>query len=135
MRVVLFNLTAGSHTLEIAYREDGAKLDRLLDHQRAGLIPTDAPERPAVTLGDAGQRRHRRVPGAASSPPRSSCPTWAASTRPPSPAPHVNLRRVSDSALVPATLNTSGGGDVIVLQPTSRAGRPTPSIASRSPTA
>jgi fibronectin type 3 domain-containing protein len=30
----------------------------------------------------------------------------------------VMLRRASDSALVPATLNTSGGGDVVVLQPT-----------------
>ena len=30
---------------------------------------------------------------------------------------NVSLRRVSDSAVVPATLNTSGGGDVIVLQP------------------
>ena len=29
----------------------------------------------------------------------------------------VRLERVSDGALVPATVNTSGGGDVIVLQP------------------
>ncbi len=30
----------------------------------------------------------------------------------------VRLERVSDGALVPANLNTSGGGDVVVLQPT-----------------
>ena len=47
--VVLFNLAAGSHTLEIAYREDGTKLDRLLVTNQLSLTPSDAAERPAVS--------------------------------------------------------------------------------------
>jgi hypothetical protein len=39
-QVVQFNLTAGTHTLELAYREDGTKLDRVLITNDLALVPT-----------------------------------------------------------------------------------------------
>ncbi len=38
--VVTFNLAAGSHTLTFAYREDGARLDRLLITNDTTFIPS-----------------------------------------------------------------------------------------------
>jgi hypothetical protein len=39
---VTFNLTGGSHTLTIAYREDGAKLDKVLVTNDSGFVPSGA---------------------------------------------------------------------------------------------
>jgi hypothetical protein len=41
-RVATFDLTAGAHTLAIAYREDGARLDRLLLSSDPAFSPTQA---------------------------------------------------------------------------------------------
>jgi regulation of enolase protein 1 (concanavalin A-like superfamily) len=115
--VVLFNLAAGSHTLEIAYREDGTKLDRLLITNQLGLVPSDAAERPAVSSVTP-------APGATGVSPGGflaaevTLPNLGGVDEATLTSANVNLRRVSDSTLVAATLNTSGGGDVIVLQPT-----------------
>ena len=39
-QLVTFNLTAGNHTLEFAYREDGARLDRILVTNDPTFVPT-----------------------------------------------------------------------------------------------
>ncbi|MEZ0072442.1 glycosyl hydrolase family 28 protein [Planotetraspora sp. GP83] len=46
------SLSAGSHTLTVAYREDGAKLDRVLITDDAGLVPANDPP-PAGTRYEA----------------------------------------------------------------------------------
>jgi hypothetical protein len=52
-QVVSFALTAGAHTLELAYREDGAKLDRLLVTSDPGFDPTGhEPSRPLAAATD-----------------------------------------------------------------------------------
>ena len=38
---VLAGLSAGTHTIAVAYREDGAKLDRVLITNDLTLVPTD----------------------------------------------------------------------------------------------
>ncbi len=52
------------------------------------------------------------------SPPRSSCPNCGGIDRNTLTSSTVRLFRVSDNSQVSATVNSSGGGDVIVLQPT-----------------
>jgi len=39
---ILYNLSAGRHILTIAYREDGARLDRVLIMNRLACTPTGA---------------------------------------------------------------------------------------------
>ena len=115
---ILYNLTAGNHTLELAYREDGAKIDRLLITNDLALNPNDAPERPAVTLVTPanGATGHPVSPGAVTA--EVFLPNLGGVDEATLTSATVHLRKVSDSSLIPATLNTSGGGDVIVLQPT-----------------
>jgi hypothetical protein len=115
---VTYNLAAGSHTLEIAYREDGTKVDRLLITNDLAANPNDAPERPAVTLVTPGNGATGTPvdPGAVAA--EVLLPNLGGVNEATLDAATVNLRKVSDSSLVTATLNTSGGGDVIVLQPT-----------------
>jgi hypothetical protein len=38
--VVVFSLSAGSHTLTVAYREDGTRIDRLLITNQASFTPS-----------------------------------------------------------------------------------------------
>ena len=40
--LVTFNLAAGSHTLTIAYREDGARLDKVLITNDSAYVPSGA---------------------------------------------------------------------------------------------
>ena len=65
--------------------------------------------------------RRRRAPASAatsSSPPTSACPTPAtASTPPRSPAPPSSSTARATARSSTATVNTTGGGDAIVLQP------------------
>jgi polygalacturonase len=49
--VVLFNLAAGAHTVQFAYREDGTKLDKVLITNDLSLVPSDTP--PAFTRYEA----------------------------------------------------------------------------------
>jgi hypothetical protein len=114
--VVEFNLAAGSHTLEIAYREDGTKLDRWFITSDVNATPSDTP-RPAVrsvnpldgatgvstTAFISADLILTNVGGGV------NINTMNAST--------VMLLRTTDGVAVPATRNTSGGGDVIVVQP------------------
>jgi Zn-dependent metalloprotease len=48
----LFNLTAGNHTLELAYREDGTKLDRVLVTSDLAFTPTGAGAPPQALRAD-----------------------------------------------------------------------------------
>jgi regulation of enolase protein 1 (concanavalin A-like superfamily) len=116
--VVQYTLTAGNHTLELAYREDGTKVDRLLVTNDLAANPNDAPERPAVTLVTPanGATGAPVDPGAVTA--EVLLPNLGGVDEATLTGATVNLRKVSDSSLVAATLNTSGGGDVIVLQPT-----------------
>ena len=113
---VTYNLTAGNHTLELAYREDGAKIDRLLITNDLAATPNDAAERPAVSAITPANDATGVDP----------CGFVAAEVRLPNlggvdeatmNSTTVSLRKLSDSSLVAATANTSGGGDVIVVQP------------------
>jgi Bacterial Ig-like domain/Glucose / Sorbosone dehydrogenase len=115
---IQYNLTAGNHTLELAYREDGARIERLLITNDLALNPNDNPERPAVTLVTPanGATGTPVSPGAVTA--EVFLPNLGGIDEATLNGSTVNLRKVSDSSLVAATLNTSGGGDVIVLQPT-----------------
>jgi hypothetical protein len=130
--VVLFNLAAGSHTLEVAYREDGTQLDRLLITNQLGLTPSDAAERPAVSSVNPASGATGVSPSGFVAA-EVTLPNLGGIDQATLTVANVNLRRVSDSALVAATVNTSGGGDVIVLQPTEPLTARL-SIASPSPT-
>jgi hypothetical protein len=47
--VITVSLAAGAHTVSFAYREDGAKLDRILITDDANLVPANDPPPPPVT--------------------------------------------------------------------------------------
>jgi hypothetical protein len=114
--VVELDLAAGSHTLELAYREDGTKLDRWFITSNVAATPSDQP-RPSVrfvspTNATTGVATTAFVSTDLVLPNVGggvNINTLDATT--------VRLVRGTDGVVVPATLNTSGGGDVIVLQP------------------
>jgi hypothetical protein len=118
--VVQYNLAPGNHTLEVAYREDGARLDRLLVTNDLGFTPSDGPQSPSIRSvapadGATGVATTAFVSADLVLPNvggEVDVSTMTSAT--------VFLKRVSDQAAVPATLNTSGGGDVIVLQPSAQ---------------
>ena len=57
VRITRYGLTAGKHTLTIAYRENGAKLDKICISKRYGFVRSRSSECGGSPLPDSGRNR------------------------------------------------------------------------------
>jgi regulation of enolase protein 1 (concanavalin A-like superfamily) len=113
---VQFNLGAGNHTLEIAYREDGTRLDRLFLTSDLAATPVDQ-GRPTVRSVAPVNGATGVSPSAFVSADLIMPNVGGGVDETTMNETTVRLVKTADGTPVPATRNTSGGGDVIVLQP------------------